>query len=270
MPLSTEPLTQQDSAPAATSCFHCGLPVPPGARYATLIEGRCEPMCCHGCEAVAEAIVAAGLTEFYRHRSTPARRGEQLIPEQLRGLELYDRPDLQKDFVRVESEHVRDAALMMEGIVCAACVWLNERHVTQLPGVLEFRVNYSNHRARVRWDERQIRLSEILAAISAIGYLAHPFDARRQEVAQKRERAVALRRLAVAGLGSMQVMMLAVGLYAGDYQGIVAKHLRNGCGVLLVVRCAESFDVLQDNHLRLLFHHRAATFNTLGRMRING
>ncbi len=108
----------------------------------------------------------------------------------------------------------------MEGIVCAACVWLNERHVNALPGVLEFRVNYSTHRARVRWDEQQTKLSEILAAIAAIGYIAHPFDPSRQEALQKRERAVALRRLAVAGLGSMQVMMLAVGLYVGEYQGM--------------------------------------------------
>jgi Cu2+-exporting ATPase len=77
--------------------------------------------------------------------------------------------------------------------------------------VLEFRVNYSTHRARVRWDEQQIKLSDILAAIAAIGYIAHPFDPNRQEALQKRERTVALRRLAVAGLGSMQVMMLAVG-----------------------------------------------------------
>lgn len=256
MPLFAEPPTKQDLASAETGCFHCGLPVPPGARYATLIEGRHEPMCCRGCEAVAEAIVAAGLTEFYRHRSTSARRAEPLIPEQLRGLELYDRADLQKDFVRVESEHVRDAALMMEGIVCAACVWLNERHVTRLPGVLEFRVNYSNHRARVRWDERQIRLSEILTAISAIGYLAHPFDARRQEAAQKRERAVALRRLAVAGLGSMQVMMLAVALYAGDYQGMedwIQRFLRWICLILtvpVVVYSAQPFYLAAGRDLR--------------------
>ncbi|MBL8251485.1 MAG: heavy metal translocating P-type ATPase, partial [Candidatus Competibacter sp.] len=200
---------------AANACFHCGLPVPAGASYGALIDGRRQPMCCHGCEAVAEAIVAAGLTDFYRHRTAPSRRAEDLIPEPLRGLELYDRPDLQKSFVRVESEHAREAALMMEGIVCAACVWLNERHVSRLPGVLEFRINYSTHRASVRWDERQIRLSDILSAIAAIGYIAHPFDPRRQEALQQRERTVALRRLAVAGLGSMQVMMLAVGLYAG-------------------------------------------------------
>ena len=212
-----------------------------------VIDGQRQSMCCHGCEAVAEAIVAAGLTDFYRHRTAPSRRAEDLIPEQLRGLELYDRPDLQKSFVRAEDEHVREAALILEGIVCAACVWLNERHVNRLPGVLEFRVNYSTHRARLRWDERQIRLSDILAAIAAIGYIAHPFDPNRQEALQKRERAVALRRLAVAGLGSMQVMMLAVGLYVGDYQGMedwIREFLRWICLILtvpVVTYSAQSF-----------------------------
>ena len=237
MSVSLEALAPELSATAETSCFHCGLPIPSGARYAVLIDGQSRPMCCRGCEAVAQAIVAAGLTDFYRHRTTSSRRAEDLVPESLRAMELYDRPDLQKDFVHAENEHVRDAALMMEGIVCAACVWLNERHVSRLPGVLEFRVNYSTHRARLRWDERQIRLSEILAAIAAIGYVAHPFDPRRQEVLQQRERTVALRRLAVAGLGSMQVMMLAVGLYAGDYQGMeewIRNFLRWTCLVLSV------------------------------------
>ena len=94
-------------------------------------------MCCHGCKAVAEAIVAAGLTDFYRHRTAPSRRAEDLIPEPLRGLELYDRPDLQQSFVRTEGEHVREAALMLEGIVCAACVWLIENSLKALPGVAE-------------------------------------------------------------------------------------------------------------------------------------
>ena len=244
-------LAAADSPPVASDstivCFHCGLPVPPGTHFAVVIAGQRQPMCCHGCEAVAEAIVAAGLTDFYRHRTALSRRAEDLIPEQLRGLELYDRPDLQKSFVRAESEHVREAALILEGIVCAACVWLNERHVNRLPGVLEFRVNYSTHRARLRWDEQQIKLSDILAAIAAIGYVAHPFDPNRQEALQKRERSVALRRLAVAGLGSMQVMMLAVGLYVGDYQGMedwIREFLRWICLILavpVVTYSAQSF-----------------------------
>src|SRR5690606_32325465 len=82
---------------------------------------------------------------------------------------------------------------------------------------------YATHRARVKWDDSRTHLSEILRAISAIGYIAHPFDPGRQEAVFKRERSQALRRVAVAGLGMMQVMMLAVALYAGDYTGIDAS-----------------------------------------------
>ena len=237
MSVTAESLPSAPAAAEETSCFHCGLPVPLGSHFTVAIDGQARSMCCHGCAAVADAIMAAGLSDFYRHRTVNSRRPEDLIPEQLRGLELYDRADLQKSFVRAEDAHVREASLILEGIVCAACVWLSEHHVGQLPGVLEFRVNYSTHRARVRWDERQTRLSEILKAIAAIGYIAHPFDPSRQEALQKRERAVALRRLAVAGLCSMQVMMIAVGLYAGEYQGMevwIRDFLRWICLILAI------------------------------------
>lgn len=203
-------------------CFHCGLPVPPGADYGVEIDGRREPMCCRGCEAVAHAIIAGGLTDFYRYRTEKSPRAQELVPEQLKELEVYDRADLQQSFVQQQVGEERSASLILEGIVCAACVWLNERHVKALPGVLDFAVNYSTHRARVRWDNERIQLSQILEAISAIGYHAHPFDPGRQEQLYKKERRQALRRLAVAGLGMMQVMMLAVALYAGADEGMDA------------------------------------------------
>ncbi len=212
-------------ASAETECFHCGLPVPPGADYAVKIDGELRPMCCHGCQAVARAIVAGGLTDFYRYRTEKSPQAQELIPTQLGELKLYDRDDLQKSFVQQVGEE-REASLILEGIVCAACVWLNEQHVKALPGVLEFSINYSNHRARLRWDNERIKLSEILEAISAIGYHAHPFDAGRQEQLYRQERKDAMRRLAVAGLGMMQVMMLAVALYAGEHEGMGAA-LRN-------------------------------------------
>jgi len=201
-------------------CFHCGLPVPPGADYRVEIMGEQRPMCCPGCQAVAQAIVNGGLEDFYRHRTASAQRPQDLIPEQLSKLDLYDKPALQQGFVHDEAGEHKSASLILEGITCAACVWLNERHVRSLPGVLDFQVNYSTHRARLLWDDSRIKLSTILKAIADIGYVAHPFDPGRQEAVFKKERAVALRRLAVAGLGAMQVMMLAVALYAGDYSGM--------------------------------------------------
>jgi Cu2+-exporting ATPase len=195
------------------TCFHCGLPVPPGASYSVEINHKKEPMCCTGCEAVAQAIIDNGLTDFYKHRTTSSLKPADLIPEEL---QIYDNDALQQSFVQSQQGSIREASLILEGIVCAACVWLNERHVKQLDGVLDFRVNYSTHRASLTWDNDKIKLSDILKAISDIGYNAHPFDPGRMETLHKKEKSAALRRIAIAGLGMMQVMMPSVAMYIGE------------------------------------------------------
>lgn len=210
-------MTEQEHA-----CFHCGLPVPQGSNYKVEVDGGVRDMCCLGCKAVAQAIVENGLEAYYQHRTAMPRSGRDLIPDELRKLDLYNHPEIQKSFVITPQEHLRQASLILEGITCAACVWLNERHLQQLPGIREVLVNYSTHRARVTWDEREIDLATILREIQLLGYQAHPFNARQQEDVRKRERQRDLRRIAIAGLCMMQVMMLAVALYAGDYSGIEA------------------------------------------------
>ncbi|MGF1529059.1 MAG: heavy metal translocating P-type ATPase [Candidatus Competibacterales bacterium] len=204
-------VTETTIAATADDCYHCGLPLPPGGASEVVIDGAARPMCCPGCHAVAEAIVAAGLEDFYRHRSATANRPETLIPPEL---VLYDRPEVQRQFVATRGEG-REATLLLEGLNCAACGWLIERRVTQLPGVESLVVNYATHRAQLRWDG-QTPLSELLSAITRLGYGVHPFDPQRQHALQQRERGAALRRLAVAGLGMMQVMMLSVPLYGAD------------------------------------------------------
>jgi Cu2+-exporting ATPase len=205
---------------ADTNCFHCGLPVPPGTDFHVTIDGAPQPMCCKGCEAVAQAIVDNGLTDFYRHRTENAPTGQELVPEFLRQARAYDHPQVQKTFVHTESETVREASLILEGITCAACVWLNERHIAALPGVLEVSVNYSTHRARVKWDNSRIQLSQILEAVHNIGYIAHPYDPSHQERLIENERRAQLKRLGVAAVFGMQVMILAVAMYAGDWYGM--------------------------------------------------
>lgn len=196
-------------------CFHCGQPIPPGVNYSVTIDTNQRDMCCTGCQAVATAIVENNLTDYYRFRTEISDKPDDLVPEALRQLQVYDAPELQKSFVRDTGGNIREASLILEGIVCAACVWLNEHHVKQLDGVLEFRINYSTHRATLKWDNECLHLSTVLQAISEIGYHAHPFDPGRLESLQKKEKSAALRRIAVAGLGMMQVMMIAVSMYIG-------------------------------------------------------
>ncbi len=207
-------------------CFHCGLPVPDGVSFSVEFQQENQPMCCAGCEAVATAIVTNGLDDFYLHRDKRQLRAEDLVPDELKELDLYNDESLQRTFVHQRQDSHKEASLILEGIVCAACIWLNERHVSSLPGVVDFHVNYATHRAQLVWDDEQIKLSDILRAISIIGYSAHPFDPNRQEAIHKKERSLMIRKLGVAGIGMMQVMMLATGLYLGKYYGMAENIIQ--------------------------------------------
>ncbi len=213
-------------------CYHCGLSIPADAEISVEIGGESRPMCCVGCAEVARAIVANGLGDYYRHRDALPKSPREALPQAIAELGLFDHPDVQKSFVRgVEGEsgeHAREAALILEGITCAACVWLNESHLRRQPGLILVDINYTTRRARVRWDQRVTRLSALLEAIAAIGYRAYPYDVSRSEELARKERKTALWRLFVAGFGMMQVMMYAIPVYLadGDMTADIAQLMR--------------------------------------------
>lgn len=198
------------------SCYHCGLPIPDDVDLPVVINDERRAMCCNGCQAVAQSIVDNGLADYYRSRDALPESPREAMPAILDQLAMFDHADFQKSFVKALGEHEREASLLLEGITCAACIWLNEQHVGKLPGVTAVDINYATRRARVRWDESRIKLSDILGAIAAIGYRAYPYDASRNEELAKKERRDALWRLWVAGFGMMQVMMYAYPVYIAD------------------------------------------------------
>src|SRR5690606_33109093 len=163
----------------AVACFHCGEPVEQPGRWTARVEGIEREMCCAGCQAVANAIVAAGLDDYYRARSAPAP-GAAVVPPALRALEVYDDADVQARFVRNRDADC-EATLMIDGLRCGACVWLLEQGLRRRPGVSNASVNLATNRATLRWDPSKTRLSSLLDAIGHLGYRALPFDARERE-----------------------------------------------------------------------------------------
>ncbi|RVU84481.1 heavy metal translocating P-type ATPase [Leucothrix sargassi] len=194
-------------------CFHCGLPLN-GAKFSVVIDKVSQPMCCLGCQAVAQTIVENGLDDFYKYRTEPSARPDDVVPDVLEQFLVFDNDAVQKTFVTHSEDH-SEASLIVEGVVCAACVWLIEHHLQKLDGVISFRVNLTTHRAVVTWDKQQLALSEILSAVERLGYHAHPFDTGRLQEVHDEERKRSLRRIAIAGIGMMQVMMTALALYIG-------------------------------------------------------
>ncbi|MHC6226547.1 heavy metal translocating P-type ATPase [Pseudomonas sp. X10] len=187
-------------------CYHCALPVPGGTHFTAVVLGEQRLFCCPGCQAVAQAIVAGNLESYYQHRSEASANPEAL-PRQLQDeLALYDREDVQQPFVRHDGD-LAETTLLVEGISCAACGWLIEKHLRNLPGVAEARLNLSNHRLLVNWADSQLSLSRLLAELRQIGYAAHPYQADQATEQLARENRTALRRLGVAGLLWFQAMM---------------------------------------------------------------
>ncbi|MGY0616085.1 heavy metal translocating P-type ATPase [Vibrio sp. FJH11] len=209
------------------SCYHCGEEVPANTDFKVEILGEIREMCCPGCQTVAQTIVDSGLVSYYQYRTAPAEKAE-LVPEQLQALIHYDNEDVQSEFVR-SRENISEVTLSLEGVSCAACAWLIEKQVSGTKGMVSIRVNTTTNRALLAWDKTQVRLSELLSVIHKLGYKAAPFEADTQEASYHRMMKQYLYRLGIAGLATMQVMMLAVALYLevfGDLEPEFKNYFR--------------------------------------------
>jgi Cu2+-exporting ATPase len=205
------------SVPATEpTCFHCGLPAPEGVAVVGEIAGHDQRFCCPGCRAVCHAIHAAGLEGFYDR--TPADQPLAPPPVPTEDPAIFDLADVQAEFVR-QQDDLLEAELLVEGIHCAACVWLIERHLGRMPGISAALVNLAARRLSVRWAPDRVALSQVLEALAAIGYAAIPYDPEavegRLQEAQRRQ----LYRLAFAGFAMMNLLWISIALYSGADQG---------------------------------------------------
>ena len=202
-------------------CFHCGLPVPSGETFTLNINNKTESFCCSGCQAVASMIHAGGLDQFYQFRSERNRKAEDNRSDDF---SIFDSEDLQAGFVvnaiADEPKNHKTAYLLLDGITCAACVWLIEKYLKQQKGFVSVNLNAVSHECVLTWDTEATSLSQLMHSLDAIGYRPQPHTKNHQAQQQKQQQRLMLMRLGVAGFGMMQVTMVAVALYAGAWQDI--------------------------------------------------
>ncbi len=196
------------------TCFHCGEPIPPGFDLQVAIQGQRQPMCCHGCAAVARWISGQQLEQFYQQRAANAARPEV---RDAQWWQSFNRPAIQDQFTETLANGHRRMPVQVSNLRCAACSWLVETVLMRLPGVTSVLVNFASGRGELEWDPQRIDLASILQRADEIGYPAEP-AALALHGRQRSESRAANRRLIVASIGMMQVMMYAVGLYIGAVQ----------------------------------------------------
>lgn len=169
--------------------------------------------CCTGCEAVFELVQSKGLGDFY----------ERLGKNSLEPVNFKQNLGVFDSFVRPTNEGFSEIHLVIDGIFCAACVWLNEKILIEEQGVIEASVNPLTHKARVVFDERQVSLKRILTLIQSIGYKPSAYDPLKQEQKALSTKREFYSKLVVAVACVMNVMWIAVAKYAGFFSLIDAQ-----------------------------------------------
>ncbi len=177
-----------------TRCTHCGLPVPS--------EWRSSQFCCAGCEVVHTLLKSEGLLRFYDlgGRATGAVGGVPRAPS-FDWLADHEASHTTGDTVRL--------VLDVQGIRCAACVWLLQTVWKRQAGARDLRVDPSLGRATLSYDRGSAAGATFLAATARFGYPMAPPS--RQIV---RDTGL-LVRLGICVAIAMNAMILAVSLYFG-------------------------------------------------------
>ncbi|NNL11675.1 MAG: heavy metal translocating P-type ATPase [Pseudomonadales bacterium] len=199
-------------------CFHCGEPVPANTDISICFQGIDRPLCCQGCLAVCSTIVAAGLQDYYRFRSglaeTPSAGSEDF--------DMYNQPEIWPLF-SVQDAGLWESRLSVGGMHCAACSWLIEKQLESIAGVESAAVNFQRGLLTIAWDSQRVKPGSFFHAISALGYSVAPWSASTSERLVQRQVDSLLGRIGVAGIGMMQVGMVAIGLYVGDFEDMSAQ-----------------------------------------------
>jgi Cu2+-exporting ATPase len=121
------------------------------------------------------------------------------------------------------------AVFAAAGIRCASCSRSIEKAIRALPGIDRVDVNVATARVAVDWDSTQTDLQQVLEAVERAGFHPAPLMGERAAAALVRERRAALKRIGLAGIGMMQVMMYVYGVYVARPDSIdpaIASYLR--------------------------------------------
>ena len=206
-----------------THCFHCGLPAKGATACIGDIEGESHPFCCGGCLSVCQVIHEAGLDNFYQRLK---KREATLAPppDAPADLDQYNLPEVQTEFVQSLADGSYKTQLMVEGIHCAACVWLIEKALMGMGGVIQAEVNLVHHRLSLHWQPENLALAQIMQRLAALGYAAVPFNLDHLEGHVRQQNRNLLFRLGFAGFGAMNMMWISIALYAGAFSGISNEY----------------------------------------------
>lgn len=211
------------------ACFHCGDIVPAHlvsaeSDYQIEYKNQLQPVCCLGCKAVAEFIISSDQSSnYYDLRENSGAKVEPEFLEEIVQWEFYDNKSEFWGEKNTSTDDERELYLDINGIHCSACSWLIRNKIQHLDGVEVKSIDAATGVAVINWQPEKTKFSQILKTISLLGYRPSLLG---EKINDDEQRNSELKRLVVAGLGMMQVMMYSVALYSGEWNGMDSIYTR--------------------------------------------
>lgn len=193
-------------------CYHCGEEIKK-IEYKIEKDNSEYIFCCNGCLEAFKFIHNIGYGEYYKKREDYASKPEENSIDN----HLYD--FIESDLKSKNKDSILEKVFYIKGIHCASCVWINEKVLSELEGILEANVSLSTNRVYLKWNSNKISLKEISNTIQKIGYQLVPVN-EQKEVKVKVQSDTLLKKMAVAGFFMGNNMLISVALYAGYFDYI--------------------------------------------------
>jgi Cu2+-exporting ATPase len=182
-------------ASVGTSCRHCAAPLPIGA-----VDGYC----CGGCAGAAAIIGRLGLDRYYTWRARPGARPDPAAPT----------VDPSAAVTPLADGRLR-LDLLVDGVVCAACVWLIERMLAADPTVVDARLSLTERRLILTWRGESRDGLGFVERLAALGHRAVPWSAAAEDAGAAAETREMLRAMAIAGFAAANIMLISAAIWSG-------------------------------------------------------
>ena len=208
--------------PKIVPCSHCHLEFDESVMIKEKDNADLN-FCCNGCQGVYHLLKDDGLDSFYD------KLGKNKLSKPLAvgsDSSNFDMESFETRYIKKTEEGFNRVDLIIEGIHCAACIWLNEKVLNETAGIVDININFTNNKAKIIWDEDVIKLSEIINKIRSIGYNAYPYNRTDSEIKATKNKKDFFLRMSIAIFASMNIMMIDIAKYTGYFTGIDPEMLR--------------------------------------------
>ena len=195
-------------------CNHCHL----SFDEKIMIKENDLNFCCGGCQSVYHILKSENLDSFYEKLGNKTIKAPLQVSND--DLSKFDSENFLNSYTTITKDGFVQIDLILEGIHCAACVWLNEKVLYDTKGVIEANINFTTNKARVVFNSDVLKLSDIIKKIRSVGYNAYAYDSSIADKEASKAKQDYFVRIMVAVVCTMNIMMLSVAKYTGFFTGM--------------------------------------------------